>query len=145
MSFGDNVAIGYCPSITPESGNPPCYLSMQASLNTQPEPQTYAIENILYIAESALGCGSNIWHISGGGKHFIAKDTWHDPRRAYTEGEILQLLGDNIDGIPIFEEGCMVGNVKTASTSGHHAAAVGFEQAVVLLCNGSVFFFLSNL
>ena len=51
----------------------------------------------------------------------------------YTEGEILQLLGDNIDGIPIFEEECMVGNVKTASTSGHCAAAVGFEQAVVLL------------
>ena len=48
---------------------------MQASLNTQSEPQTYTIKNILYIAKSALGHGSNIWHISGGEKHFTAKDT----------------------------------------------------------------------
>ena len=106
---------------------------MQAPLNANPGAETFNIENVLYISESGLGRGSTLWLISWGGRYFIAKDTWHDPHRAYTEGEILQLLGDDIDGIPIFEEKCIVGDIASSSTLGHRAVAVGFDRAKTLL------------
>ena len=89
LSFGDDTALGYSPSITLESGTPPCYMSMQAPLNAEPGSETFNIKNVLYISESGLGCGSTLWLISWGGRYFIAKDIWHDTHHAYTEGKIL--------------------------------------------------------
>ena len=106
---------------------------MQAPLNAEPGSETFNIENVLYISESGLGHGSTLWLISWGGRYFIAKDTWHNPHHAYTEGDILQLLGDDIDGVPIFEEECIVGDLASSSTSGCQAFAAGFDRAMTLL------------
>ncbi|KAF9233551.1 hypothetical protein BU15DRAFT_66499 [Melanogaster broomeanus] len=126
------------PSVTKSSGLPHRFLSMQAPLTVQPTPETFTIHRVLFISDSAIGQGSILWHVSDAAdQQFIVKDTWHDPHHnAYTEGEILQLLGDDIDGIPIFVEECVVGDPLCSSTSARRVSCMGYDVANMRLGQG---------
>lgn len=61
----------------------------------------FTISSTIFIGDGLIGRGTCVFRVEDvEGNRFIIKDTWHDPKRCFTEGQILQL----IQGIPYVPE-----------------------------------------
>jgi hypothetical protein len=109
LAIGDNEVIGYDTSI--DSAPVPKgsarfmrlqYYPLHTNLNKVGDATNltvnYEILSTIFIGDGMVGRGTCIFRVQDTvtKELFIIKDTWHDPKRSFTEGQILQL----IDGIP---------------------------------------------
>ncbi|KAG0702908.1 hypothetical protein DFH29DRAFT_998995 [Suillus ampliporus] len=102
--------IGYDPSINtaPIHKGEIRYMRLQehpwnADLARTLVTMTSKILSTIFISNGIVGRGTCILHVENviTGDWFIMKDTWHDPKRRLTEGQILQAL-KGIKNIPVF-------------------------------------------
>jgi hypothetical protein len=65
-------------------------------------PSGYEILSTIFIGDGLIGRGTCVFRVQSESskKPFIIKDTWHDAKRCFTEGQILQF----IEGIPYVPE-----------------------------------------
>ena len=108
LAVGDEEVIGYDTSIAtlPVRNDIPRKMMLQyyPLLRAPPTlmPTYFEILSTIFIGDGLIGRGTCVFRVrdTKSGKPFIIKDTWHDTRRCFTEGQILQF----IKGIPCVPE-----------------------------------------
>ena len=102
LAVGPLEVLGYDSSITMVpicKGTPRTmtlqYYPLHTDLsNWSPLPlQNFTILSTIFIGDGLIGRGTCIFHVQDVEENrFIIKDMWYDPKRCFTEGQILQLI-----------------------------------------------------
>jgi len=102
LAVGPPEVLGYDPSITMvliRKGTPRTMILQYFPLHTDlsdwspPPLQNFTILSTIFIGDGLIGRGTCVFRVQDVEENqFIIKDTWHDPKRCFTEGQILQLI-----------------------------------------------------
>jgi hypothetical protein len=150
LAIGDPEVIGYDTSIgmVPVKKGDPCrvmslqYYPLHMDSSSWKRDPTLEIISTIFIGDGLVGRGTCVFRTrdSISKEPFIIKDTWHDPRRSFTEGQILQLI-DGIPYIPRYVQEVVVSTYRRSRTSLPRKMAVdqqqgGIDRLVEELANG---------
>jgi hypothetical protein len=149
LAVGDPEVIGYDTSIDMvpvKKDNPSRSMSLQyypLHINSSwKQDTTLEITSTIFIGDGLVGRGTCVFRTRDPIRNepFIIKDTWHDPKRSFTEGQILQLI-DGIPCVPQYVQEVVVSTYHRSRTSLFRKIAVdqqqgGIDRLVEELSNG---------
>ena len=150
LAIGDPEVIGYDTSIemVPVKKGGPCrimslqYYPLHIDSSSWKPDTTLEIISTVFIGDGLVGRGTCIFCTRDliSKEPFIIKDTWHDPRRSFTEGQILQLI-DGIPCVPQYVQEVVVSTYRRSRTALFRKMAVdqqqgGIDRLVEELANG---------
>lgn len=128
LAIGRPEVIGYDASINTvpiRKGAPPRCIKLQYyPLHTNlSSPANTTITNLeilstIFIGDGLVGRGTCVFRTQDPLNRelfFIVKDTWHDPKRSFTEGQILQLI-DGIPCVPQYVQEVVVSSYQRSRT-----------------------------
>lgn len=125
LAVGPPEVLGYDPSITMvpiRKGTPRTMILQYFPLHTDlsdwspPPLQTFTILSTIFIGDGLIGRGTCVFRVQDDEENrFIIKDTWHDPKRCFTEGQILQLI-QGISYVPEYVQEVVVSSYLRSRT-----------------------------
>jgi hypothetical protein len=148
LAVGHEQVIGYDTSINtlPLKKGAPRMMTLQyyPLLRAPPTliPSYFEILSTIFIGDGLIGRGTCVFRVRGqtSNKPFIIKDTWHDARRCFTEGQILQFI-EGIPYVPVRVEEVIVSSYARSRSLPSRMIAVdkangGMEKLSDALTNG---------
>lgn len=106
-----------------------------------PVPSYLEILSTIFIGDGLIGRGTCVFRVRDQmNKPFIIKDTWHDARRCFTEGQILQFI-EGIPCVPVYVEEVIVSSYARSRSLPSRMIAIdeakgGMENLVDALTDG---------
>jgi len=150
LAIGGPEIIGYDASIDMvpvKKDNPLRLMALQYPLHmdssSSKQDATLEIISTIFISDGLVGRGTCIFRTRNpiSKQPFIVKDTWHDPKRSFTEGQILQLI-DGIPCVPQYVQEVVVSTYNRSRTLHSRKITVdqqqgGIDRLVEELANGN--------